>query len=170
MAYDYNCRLWPNNEEKFFHNLALKPIKQGKNACLRTVLAILTDKDPDYFLDKINTQNPLSWSDALKPLGYKLAYLPADCRKLGFYIEELVVLNDLFLVCYYGKVTEENPSLILADPDQNGFVCPSHIEILWQNELINPATGEKRSALAECPNRHTKRLFRVVPADYQRGL
>lgn len=129
---------------------------------------MLTGKNPEDFQnDKVNTQDPNSWSDSLKPYGMKLAYCPTDVRKLKFYMDGLIKLNDLFLLCYYSPTD----SSILADPDPSGWVCGSHVVILHMNLIIDPKRGNKQPAKShECNERHTKRIFRVVPVDYKRGL
>ncbi|CAF5168391.1 unnamed protein product, partial [Rotaria magnacalcarata] len=35
---------------------------------------------PEDFQGNLNTQDPVSWSAALKPYGMKLAYCPHDAR------------------------------------------------------------------------------------------
>ena len=89
----------------------------------------------------------------------KLAYIPFDARKLKFYMDELVSLDDLFLLSYYSGLSLE----ILRDPDENGWVCESHVVILHRDQIIDPASGESRPAFDHwCNGCHTKRIFRVV--------
>lgn len=127
---------------------------------------------PEHFLrlqttGKLNTQDPVSWSEALKPFGMKLAYVPFDARKLWFYVEELVHLDDLFLLSYYSGMSLE----ILRDPAENGWVCESHVVILHRDQIIDPQLGESRYAFDHwCNSCHTKRLFRLVPLNHPRGL
>ncbi len=128
---------------------------------------MLTNQQPEYFYDKINTQDPISWSDALKEFGMKLAYCPFDVRKLKFYMEELIELDDLFLLCYYSPTD----SSILRDPDERGWICGSHVVILHRDKILDPATGTVTPAHEHpCNDHHVKRLFRVVPESHHRGL
>jgi hypothetical protein len=134
MQSDYNCRLWPNREENFFRNRLIEPIMQSGLTCVSTALGSLTGKGPEDFSNmqrecKLNTENPVSWSEALKPFEMKLAYLPFDARKLRFYMDELISLDDLFLLSYYSGISLE----ILRDPDENGWVCESHVVILHRD-------------------------------------
>jgi hypothetical protein len=50
---------------------------------------------------RINTQNPVTWSEALNPYKMQLAYLPTDVRPLDFYIDELIGYEDLFMLAFY---------------------------------------------------------------------
>jgi hypothetical protein len=172
MPFDFTTGLWSNRQEHFFRERPMRCIKQDGPHCVSTVLAILTGKRASYFLrlqrnGKLNTQDPFSWSESLRPFGMKLAYVPFDVRKLRFYMDELVVLDDLFLLCYYtGRRIE-----ILRDPDEEGWVCGSHVIILHRDQIIDPFWGVMEHAFDHrCNERHTKRIFRIVPGDYPRGL
>ena len=169
MPFDITSNLWPKNERRaFFRDKKIVPIKQVGPHCVSTVLAMLTGQTPEYFQGRINTQDPISWSDALKEFGMKLAYCPCDIRKLKFYMKELVELDDLFLLSYY---TPKDPTVLLRDPDSRGWLAGSHVVILHRDKIINPQTGRITNALSHrCNKRHTKRIFRVVPKDYHRGL
>jgi len=168
MAMDYNCPLWPTRDNHFFRDLTLAPLRQNGPHCVATVLAILSRTALESFMGRINTQDPLSWSDSLREFGMKLAYCPSDTRRLKFYLEELVALDDLFTLSYY---TAESPEIILVDPDASGWVCGSHLVLLHRDRIIDPAWGEAvRARDHHCSERYTKRLFRVVPADHPRGL
>jgi hypothetical protein len=116
---------------------------------------------------QLNTEDPVSWSEALRPFEMKLIYMPFDARKLRFYLDELVFLDDLFLLFFYSGRSLE----ILRDPDENGWVCESHVVILHRDRIIDPALGESRPDLEHwCNGYHTKRLFRVVPVNHSKGL
>ena len=168
MAYQMSSPLWPSKGENFFRNFVINPLKQQGPHCVSTVLAMLVNTSPEKFQESINTQDPVSWSNALKKHGLKLAYCPNDIRKLRFYADELLQLNDLFTLSYY---TVKNSVEILHDPDASGWICGSHIVILHKGQIIDPASG-KRYIMSDhkCLNFHTKRIFRVVPSDFQRGL
>lgn len=167
-AYDFTATLWENNDENFFRDRIFHPIQQYGPRCVATTLAMLTGKKPEDFQGKINTQNPCSWSQALNSDGMKFAYCPTDVRKLKFYMNELVALDDLFTISYYTSTCSE---AILADPDRNGWITGSHIVILHRDQIFDPATGTKTPASEHhCNEYHTKRIFRIVPVNHLRGL
>lgn len=98
----------------------------------------------------------------------KLAFCPTDVRKLKFYLPELLDLDDLFAVSYF---TPEKPESVLADPDNNGWVCGSHIVVVHRDVVLDPSTGARTKLLEfKCAGSHTKRIFRVVPLAHARGL
>jgi hypothetical protein len=166
MQYDDNTFLWTGENASYFQNIKLVPLQQIGPTCVFNTLAVLTGNDPDYFDGKINTQNPISWSDALIPFGMKLAYCSTDVRKMENYLPELVGYDDLFIISYYSYMSDP-----LADPDENGWVCGSHIVILHRDKIIDSKKGLAVPAVGhEAGECHTKRIFRVVPADYSRGL
>lgn len=170
MPYDKNSNLWSNKEKHFFREKVIHPICQSGPHCVTTSLAMLTGKDPTYFQVGdiwVNTQDPVSWSNALKPHGMKLAYCPCDVRKIKYYMDELLEINDLFLLCYYTGYDED----ILRDPDDDGWVCGSHVVILHKDKIFDPMCGRVFPAKDHmCTECHTKRIFRVVPNDHERGL
>ena len=88
----------------------IEPFLQSGLTCVSTTLGSLTGNGPEHFLNlqrdgKLNTEDPVSWSEVLKPFEMKLAYLPFDGRKLRFYMDELVALDDLFLLSYYSGMS-----------------------------------------------------------------
>lgn len=174
MRADLRCKLWEGATENFFRDRLIQPIQQGAQACVPTVLAMLTGTKPEKFLSaagaeaEFNTQNPVTWSDALGTYGMRLAYCPADVRKLEHYLGELIALDDLFTLSYY---TTDNSNKILGDPNEHGWVTGSHVVILHRDKIIDPQTGTTVNALEHgCKDKHTKRIFRVVPAGSVRRL
>jgi hypothetical protein len=128
----------------------------------------MTGADPEELQEEINTQDPTSWSDVIRLWGMKLAYCPSDTRKLRFFMEELIALDDLFTLSYY---TAPEPATILRDPDESGWICGSHIVVLHRDRILDPSRGDSMDAREHrCNNRYTKRIFRVVPKNYFRGL
>lgn len=167
MSYNDSAELWPKDKEYFFKDRQFIPLLQEGPHCVSTSLAILTGEPPEYFQQNINTQDPVSWSDALHPWEMKLAYCPYDARQLGFYMDELVSFDDLFLLCYYMGIGDE----ILKDPDRDGWICSSHIVVLHRDKILDPAHGDIKPAHEHrCNKHHTKRIFRVIPTDHPRGL
>jgi hypothetical protein len=168
MPYDFNSHLWQDKEEKFYSDNQFHPIKQRGPHCVSTVLAMLAGTDPEQFQGVVNTQDPVSWSDSLQKWGMKFAYCPTDVRKLRFYMTELIELNDLFTLSYYTTLDKD---VILGEPNEKGWICGSHIVILHRDKILDPATGMTTNAQEHrCNDFHAKRVFRVVPANYQRGL
>jgi hypothetical protein len=169
MPYDCSSSLWPNKTDSFFWDRPIKPLEQTGPHCVSTVLAMLSGALPERFQGVVNTQDPISWSEALQPYGLKLAYCPSDLRKMRFYLPELESLNDLFTLSYYSP---RDPSEIFQDPiPETGWVCGSHIVILQGAEIIDPALGKGVPASAfRHVDRYIKRIFRVVPAGHARGL
>ena len=101
-----------------FQNVELNHILQSGPTCVPTTLAMIArstgaDVGPDDFKPIINSQSPHSWSKALEPYGFQLAYCNQDLRRLDYYIDELIAYDDLFLVSFYSV---DPPS----DPDGNG--------------------------------------------------
>jgi hypothetical protein len=168
LSFDNSCRLWDREDESFFRNRELQPLRQHGPHCVATTLAILTGSAPEEFQGVINTQDPVSWSKALRPWNMKLAYCPTDVRRVGFYLPELVELDDLFTISYY--LTRDSGN-ILADPNEQGWVCSSHVVVLHRSQIFDPASGRSTDALTHhLHGYHTKRIFRVVPANHLRGL
>ncbi|CAF1450321.1 unnamed protein product [Adineta steineri] len=164
-----NTPVWPaEDKEHYFRDLVIQPLLQKGPACVSTCLAMLTGKKPKDFQGNINTQDPVSWSAALKPYGMKLAYCPHDARKMKFYIEELITLDDLFGLSFY---TAADPKNILVDPDETGFVTQSHFILLHRDKIYDPnGPGCVLARDHRCVNYHTKRIFRVLPVTHARGL
>jgi hypothetical protein len=168
LPYDNNSHLWPNNIDVFFRDIELTPQLQNGPHCVSTSLAILTNSTPEEFQGIVNTQDPLSWSDKIQEWGMKFAYCPTDTRKLQYYITELVEIDDLFTLSYY---TTDEKEKILADPNDNGWITGSHIVVMHRNMIYDSAKGIEMNAIDHpCNDCYTKRIFRVVPAYYKRGL
>lgn len=168
MLYDHNSPLWRDRTEQFFRDRKFTPLRQEGPSCVITSLAILTGATPKEFQKKVNTQDPISWSDQIKAWGMKLAYCPTDARKLRAYIPELITLDDLFTLSYY---TAPDSSMILRDPDPSGWICGSHVVVMHRDQILDPATGMATLARDHhCNDYHTKRIFRVVHEGYPRSL
>lgn len=168
MPYNKASKLWPDSADIFFRDKDITPLRQSGPHCVRTCLAMLTDLKPAEFQGKINTQDPISWSDGMKEYGMKLAYCPTDARRLKFYMPELLELDDLFTLSYYKPRGDQT---ILNDPNNEGWICGSHIVIMHRSYILDPASGSKTSAETHgCNDYHTKRIFRVVPLTHVRGL
>jgi hypothetical protein len=160
--------LWPDPDERFFRDRPVGHARQVGPTCVATSLAILTGADPRDFVGRINTQDPVSWSDALAPFGMKLAYVPTDVRRLRFYVDELIGYDDLFTLGFY---TLHTPDELLADPDPSGWLCGSHMVVLHRDRVFDPnRPGPVPARDYDRLGAPTKRVFRVVPADHRRGL
>lgn len=168
MPFSRTSSLWPNASDEFFRERTFEPVRQSGPHCVSTALAILTGASPELFQGSVNTQDPRSWSEALHDYGMKLAFCPTDVRKLKFYVDELLSIDDLFTLSFFTPASSDE---ILADPNGDGWVCGSHVVVLHRGLVLDPASGDvsglRDFARAEC---HTKRIFRVVPASYLGGL
>lgn len=161
--------VWPaGNDEHYFRELKIEPLRQRGPTCVSNCLAMITGQKAEDFQGNINTQDPVSWSAVLQPYGMKLAYCPHDARKMKFYIEQLIALDDLFAVSFY---TSNDPVDILKDPDGTGFVTQSHLVVLHRDKIYDSAGyGCMPARTHRCLEHHTKRIFRVLPATHARGL
>ncbi len=66
-----------------------------------------------------------------------------------------------------------DPKDIFAAPDANGWICSSHIIILHRNMIYDPSGGRTEAVeevIDDLGERYCKRIFRVIPADHDRGL
>lgn len=168
MPFDAHCPLWPDNDEAYFRDRELHPRKQVGPTCVATTLGVLAGRAPTEFIDRMNTQDPTTWSAVLKPMGMQLAYCPTDVRRLKHYLSELLRLDDLFTLSYY---TTSMPEELLGDPDEKGWVCGSHIVVMHRDRIYDSCTGTVSEArLHSSMEYHTKRIFRVVPAGHRRSL
>lgn len=170
-----NAPLWDAAEEggyegPFFSDLELEHIRQTGPTCVPTTLAMIAratgaDVGPEDFMPLINSQSPHTWSKVLKQYGMQLAYCNQDLRRLGYYIDELIEHDDLFLLCFYSK----DPPY---EPDENGKLCTAHIVTLHKDIIIDTAKGDQYASGKAKDyhrlSRQTKRIFRVVPLGYGR--
>ena len=170
MSFNTTSLLWNGSSETFFRDrFIIKPMEQKGPTCVSTVCAMLSGADRRHFQGLINTQDPVTWSDALMEFGLKLAFCATDNRKVKFYIPELLALDDLFTISFYTPTSSDD---ILRDPrPDDGWVCGSHILILHRDHIIDPARGDRIPSLQHrCLEKFTKRIFRVVPKNHDRGL
>jgi len=165
-----NAPLWYGTNETFFEDLELEHVIQIGPSCVPTTLAMIAratgaDVSVSDMKKVINTQAPHTWSNALKPFGLQLAYCNNDVRSLSYFIDELVALNDLFLLSFYSSEPPKNP-------DSNGKLCTAHIVTMHKDEIIDTAKSNgvfKAEQYSRLTNR-TKRIFRVVPFGHERCL
>lgn len=109
----------------FFSDLNIEHVKQQGPSCVATTLSMVANSTganttPEDFKEVTNSQAPHTWSEALKPYGLQLAYCNSDLRRLGYFIDELVEYDDLFLLSFFSK---DPPS----DPLPSGKLCTAHI-------------------------------------------
>lgn len=168
MPYDKTCLLWPRIDRQFFAERSFRMAKQEGPSGVPAVLAMLTGVPPSLFQGKVNTQDPTSWSEALGPWGMALSYCPTDMRKVRFYIDELIALDDLFTISYY---TSRNNAELFADPDPGGWVTDAHMVLLHRDKVLDPLLDSPCDARShKFMDLHTKRIFRVVPLEYPRRI
>jgi hypothetical protein len=123
---------------------------------------------PKDFKHITNSQAPYTWSEALKPFGLQLAYCNNDVRRLSYFIDELIELNDLFFLCFYSV---DPPS----DPEDSGKLCTAHIITMHQDTIYDTAQHPLFGGVCHAKHysrldRQTKRIFRVVPLNHQRCI
>lgn len=155
----------------FFPEMAIEHSKQIGPSCVATTLAMIARATGEEatvvsFKQATNSQSPHSWSNALKPYGLQLAYCNHDLRRIEHYIDELVALDDLFLVSFYSV---DPPS----DPDENGKLCTAHIVTLHKDTIYDTAKHSGSGGMTIAHDyarleRQTKRIFRVVPLGHPR--
>ena len=157
----------------YFPHLNVDHVKQQGPSCVATTLSMVANSTgasttPEDFKEVTNSQAPHTWSEALKPYGLQLAYCNSDLRRLGYFIDELVEYDDLFLLSFFSK---DPPS----DPLPSGKLCTAHIITLHKGTIYD--TAKDKHAGGECVaddysrlERQTKRIFRVVPLYHPRCL
>ncbi|CAI8373944.1 MAG: Uncharacterised protein [Euryarchaeota archaeon UBA443] len=161
------------NHTSYFEDLQLKHLRQIGPSCVATTLCMVAratgaDVTPEYFKARTNSQSPYSWSEALKPFGMQLAYCNHDQRRIGYIIDELKQLNDLFFVSFYSV---DPPS----DPDENGKLCTAHIITMHNSTFYDTAKSADNGGVCNTSDysrleRQAKRIFRVVPVGHPRCL
>lgn len=169
MEFDTYSQLWADDlATRFANHLTLTHRRQVGGSCVSTGLSVITGEAPEVIRAKINTQSPGSWSDYLLPFGWQLAYCNTDLRRLDHYVDELVLLDDLFVICTYSP---EDAHEIAAEPSADGWVCGSHFFLLQGEMIYDTNLAEPESVFDyEGLERYVKRLFRVVPAGYRRAV
>ena len=162
--------LWYGKQECFFPDLKIQHVRQSGPTCVPTTLSMIANAfgqelSIEQVKNVINTQSPETWSKALASCGVKLAYCNIDQRPLEYYIDELKELNDLFFLSFY--------SFPLPDkPDEHGKLCTAHIVTMYQDTIFDTGKDIGIFDAKKYPRQHlvTKRIFRVVPIDHERGL
>jgi hypothetical protein len=80
----------------------------------------------------------------------------------------IVNTQDPTTLSYYTSI---DPNVILGNPNDEGWVCGSHIVVMHRDKILDPAIGTITSAIEHhCKDFHTKRIFRIVPINYDRSL
>ena len=181
---DATCSIWRDRDRDrdtttgttapFFRDFRVKHRQQMGPTCVSNVLAMLTNQRPETFQRPncdLNTQCPVSWSDALLPYGMKFAYCSTDCRRLKYYLHEIIEMGDLFVVSYYTGESDMHPERITRDPDESGNIIGSHIVLLHLDKIYDSAKYHGDGIdCTQYGEKFVKRIFRVVPSDYHRGL
>ncbi|DAC60826.1 MAG TPA: hypothetical protein D7I03_01565 [Candidatus Poseidoniales archaeon] len=167
------CKIWKGDEDTYFNGLKIQHRKQVGPSCVATTLSMIVESlgfnaSPEHFKAVTNSQCPQSWSDSLKPFGLQLAYCNTDVRRLKYYVEELALLKDLFLVSFYST----DPPF---DIDSNGKLCTAHIVTMHKDMIYDTAKLANYGGVSKVQNytrldRPVKRIFRVVPLGHERCL
>ena len=174
---DPNAPIWWNDDDSetgpFHHDMEINHIQQRGPSCVPTTLAMLASTRgiqvyPDEVMPKINSQAPHTWSKFLQEYGMQLAYCNTDVRRLSHIIEELVELDDLFLVSFYSGEPPFDP------PDGEGKLCTAHIVTLHRSIIIDTAKSRLSGVVSATEysrlENPIKRVFRVVPAGHRRSI
>jgi hypothetical protein len=184
---DPNAQLWYHSPAAthYYRDITLKARRQIGPSCVSNVLATLTDRIPRDFqmpVHDVNTQDPVSWSRALMKYGMKLAFCSHDCRRIKYYLPELLELDDLFTISFYtgNKATRRqaavHPREIVREPDEQGEIIGAHIVILHRDKIYDSAKGmclgigDYDWRGNPFPELFVKRIFRVVPSYHPIGL
>lgn len=153
----------------------LTPRTQERCRCVATCLAALSPPSVtprDYF--DVHKADPYAWSRALEPHGLKLAYCNTVPTSLAHYVDELVALDALFLVGVYtedGDGVSDGGQRITAPLNGAGTNGGSHLVVVQGDQLFDPSGGNvKPLRTSHYVAYAVKRIFRVVPLDYARGL
>ena len=98
----------------------------------------------------------------------QLAYCNFDLRRLEYYIDELVEMDDLFLLSFYSKDPPYDPEV------EGGKLCTAHIVTLHRDNIIDTARGGEQAIVSASDYnrsmRQTKRIFRIVPKGHARRI
>lgn len=164
-----------NDEPKgpFFQDLNVDHVEQRGPSCVATTLSMVANArgantTPDDFKEVTNSQAPHTWSQALKPYGMQLAYCNSDLRRLEYFVDELIEMDDLFLLSFY---SQDPPS----DPTTSGKLCTAHIVTLHRDTIYDTAKDAVNGGVMNGTDyarleRQTKRIFRVVPLYHPRCI
>lgn len=164
-TYSKSSRIWSDKDNINLNIDKINYMFQKPKECVPTTLAMITYEEPDKFYN-INTQEPTNWSDELHKYNLKLAYCNTDFRLLKYYKDELIEYNGLFLISVY----RAKLNMIGSNPDEEGWICPSHIFILHKNMIYDSSSELCNIDDSKYLNCYVKRIFRVVPLDYHRGI
>ena len=160
--------LWPDESQRFFPSFVIHSTVVPGCFSIASIIASLTGGELEAIMDRIQANDPRSWSMVLQEFGMKLAFCPTDVRRVIHYLDELVALNDVFILTFY---TPERPPRILAEPDNLGWVCGMHSVLVVRDMIYDPYLDVRQRIYAHhCRHFHTKSIFRVVPARCPRGI
>ena len=168
-------KIW-HGREKFFKKLELQVQKQKGPYCVAYALSIATGFEVKKFLDfeGFTNRDPVTWSDALKKIAnMKLAYCTTDLRKVKYYSVDLLECDDLFIIGYYSpRYKYKDETDVLLEPGKDGSeLALGHAVILYKDKIYDSRNAiVKKLKEHECMECHTKRIFRFVPAGYEKGI
>lgn len=158
--------LWPEADSKlrFFHRVDLyKDLNDGVKKYRGDdtavyALSMMTCQKLEYFAKRIDEDNPLSWSYALGVFGKELVSCPIVSKPLEVYVDELLRLDDLFLIIHYPREVSDNPlSILLGDVKWR-----HHVKILYRKNLFDTKYGDVRK-LTDFNEYFVKWIYRVMP-------
>ena len=114
----------------------------------------------------VSKEDEYSWSCGLNQFGMKLAYCHTEPVALAHYVPELITLDDVFLVTLY----TDKVNKITAPLDVKGSNGGSHTIVVCGSKIYDPAGIIYELAESHHKTFMTKRIMRVVPLAYARGL
>lgn len=123
-------------------------------------------KPAEFHHDQVGKEDPYSWSAALQRHGMKLAYCNTVPVALAHYVEELLALDDAFLI----RVYTDKVNKITAPLDHKGTNGGSHVVLLISGKIYDPSGVIYDLKLSHHAQYMTKGIFRVVDASYPRGI
>jgi|GEM_PF-5959452 hypothetical protein len=166
MSETIRTKLWHSCRRKYFPKYDFNVSDYRGSDEVDNVLSLMTGQRRSYFKARIDKNNPMTWSSALWVLGLKLIVCPTEFHKLKFYLDELLMHDDLFLICHYSKKLTDNPQLIFSDSQDDYIYKKFSTKILHRNRLIDVETGTIGLVTNKYPDCYIKWICRVVPFDY----
>jgi len=155
-------------KEIFFHNKNFVPAQHDSCSAAAAALATICCCNVWDMENRIVPSNPRTWLLALQDFGLNLEYWTTWLCEMRWFMSDLLMVDDLFLLCYYTTVS---PDEVMAFESQGMTTECFHIVILHRCAIIDPVLGECESAfLHPCNGMLARWIFRVVPAERQGWL
>ena len=150
MQLSKRASLWPSREDCFFKDSKLNSKKLGEISVFK-LLATLTDAKQEFFKERMNKYYPIDLFNAFMWLGFRVVPCLTYNPSLKFYIDELIKLNDLFVIIYF-----TNKSV------GKGLIRNGRVTVLFRDRLYL-ADGSRSIQMKECPDKQLIGIYRIVP-------